>query len=168
MFICRLLMYTQMGWSPAETIASSTSGCAHSLPAPRFAVIPVIRRAARWCNTVRTLSIYLVTPKLLLPYSNTNCATALYISPWARTVAPILSRTLAIISHRLQALRRFSYTAAQSLLLYVIIRPKYGNASNSSKFSALICNDTLLALKQCFGVLRLRRLSSPCLHFSDV
>ena len=46
MVVCRLLMYTPMGWSPVDSITSSIAGYSHSLPTPRFAVIPVIRRAA--------------------------------------------------------------------------------------------------------------------------
>ena len=42
----RFFMYNTMGWIPAESIDSSTTGYSHSPPAPRFAVIPMIRRTA--------------------------------------------------------------------------------------------------------------------------
>ena len=60
-FACRLLMYTTMGWIPAASIASTNKGYSHYLPAPRFTVILVIRRAARWWNPSRTLRISPVT-----------------------------------------------------------------------------------------------------------
>ena len=84
---------------------------------PTFSVIPVIRCAARQCNAVRTLIFYPFTNQLSLPYSITNYTNALYIAPQARTVAPVLSRTLAVMPHLCRALRRFRYTAAQLLLL---------------------------------------------------
>ena len=62
--------------------------------------------------------------------------------------------------------RRFWYTPNQSLLLYMIVWPRYGNVYNGGRASALIWNDTLLSLKHYCRVLRLSRLSSPCLHFS--
>ena len=156
-----------MGWIPAASIVSFTAGYSHSQPVPCFSVIPVIRHAARWWNSVSTLSIYLVTTQLSLTYNSTDWYTALYISPWARTVAPVLSSTLAIMPHCLWALCRFSYTAAQSLLLQVVFCPRYGNASDSVRVSTLILNETLLALMHCCRVLLLRHLSSPCLHFSN-
>ena len=57
-----------------------------------------------------------VTTHLSLTYKSTHCDIALYISPGARTAAPVLSSTLANIPHRLQYFYRFWYTAAQSLL----------------------------------------------------
>ena len=168
MVVCLLFPYTLIGWSPVESIVSSTAGYAHSPLAPRFAVIPMIHCTARWWYTIRNLSISPVTTELSLPYSNTNFSPALYISPRDRTVAPIISRTLDIIPHRLQNLRRFRYTDAQYLLLYATVRPKYGNASNGGKVSELIWNNILRAPKQCCRVSRLRCLYSPCLHFSDV
>ena len=87
MIVCSLFMYTLMGWSPAESITYYTAGYSHSTPTPRFAVIPVIHCADLWCNAVRTLSISAVTTQLSFPKSNTDCATALYISPQARTGA---------------------------------------------------------------------------------
>ena len=77
MDVCRLLMYTMMGCILAASIASSNIGYSHSMPDTRFAVIPVIRRAARWRNSVKTLIIYPVNTQLLLPYSSTNCSTTL-------------------------------------------------------------------------------------------
>ena len=77
----------------------------------------------------------------------TNWATNLYITPWDRTVSPIFSRTLAIIPHRLRDFRTFWYTAAQLLLLYTILLPRYEKASNSGRASALIWNKNLLTSK---------------------
>ena len=107
MVVCRLLMFTTMGWIPAESIGFSTAGYSQSPTAPRFAVIPVIRRFDLWLNAVRTLRISLVTTQLSIPESNTNCTITFYIDPWARTIAPVLYKTLAIIPHHLQTLRRF-------------------------------------------------------------
>ena len=117
MVVFCLIMYTLMGWIPADSVASSTYGSSHSLPALHFAVIPVIRCTERWWNDVSTLSISQATTQLLLLYNSTDCAMALYITPRACIVAPILSSTLDIMPHRLQALRRFRYTNVQSLLL---------------------------------------------------
>ena len=94
-------MYTPMGLSPSASIASTNKGYYHSPPTPRFAVSPVICRSAWWWNPPRSLRIYPVTTQISLPYKSNDCATDLYISPWARTVAPILSSTLATIPHRL-------------------------------------------------------------------
>ena len=102
-----ILMYTPMGWRPTAFIASTTKGYYHSLPARRFSVSPVIRRAAHWWNPSSTLSISPITTQILLPYKSTNYATTLYIDTRARTVAPALSSTLATIPHRLQSVRRF-------------------------------------------------------------
>ena len=161
-------MYTPMGWIPAESIASSTTGYSHSQHAPRFAVMPVIPRAALWWNAVRTLIVSLVTTQLSLTYSNTDCTITLYISPLARTVAPALYRTLAITPHRLRDFYRLRQTYVKSMLLYVIVCPNYGNVSNSGKLSALIWNKTLLASKHRCRVSRLRHIYSPCLHLSDM
>ena len=155
------IRYGFLGWIPKASIASSTAGYSHSPPALHFAVIPMIRLAARLRNAVRTLSISLVTTYLLLPYNSTNCAIDLYISTWAYTVSLVLSSTLAIMPHRFQALCRLGYTAAQLMLLNAIVCPRYINAYDSGGFLALIWNETLLALKQRFRVLRLRCLSSP-------
>ena len=106
MVVCRLLMFTTMGWIPAESIDFSTAGYSQYPPAPRFAVIPVIRQVDLWLNAVRTLRISLVTTQLSIPESNTNCTTTFYIDPWARTIAPVLYKNLTIIPHRLQTLRR--------------------------------------------------------------
>ena len=99
MVACRLLMYSPMGCIPADSIASTTGGYFHSLPAPSFSVSPVIRRAAQWWNPSRNLIISPVTAQLSLPYKSTNCATALYIFPRAHTVDPVFSITLDIILH---------------------------------------------------------------------
>ena len=147
MVVCRLFMCTIMGWIPAESIASSTVGYPHSLPAPCFAVITMIHGAACWQNSVRTLRISSVTTQLLLPQSNTDSTNALYISPWDRTVTLVFSRTLPITPHHLQDLRKLRYTAAQLLLLYAIVRTKYGNSSVGAQVLTLIWNNTLLALK---------------------
>ena len=58
-----------------------------------------------WCNAIRSLSISPVTNQISLPYNSTNCATAMYIAPWSRTVAPVLSSTIAIMPHHRR--RRF-------------------------------------------------------------
>ena len=97
----RLPMYTPMGWSPTASIDFTTKGYYHYPPASRFDVSPLIHHVARWWNPSRTLSISPVTTKLSLPYKSTNCATNLYISPEARTVAPIIYCTLATIPHHL-------------------------------------------------------------------
>ena len=122
MAACRILMYNLMGWSPVFSIAFNTKGYSHSSPVPLFSVIPVICRAARWWNPSRTLSISPFTTQLLLTYKITYSATALYISPWSCTVAPILSITLATIPHSLRSFRRFWYTSAQLLLFWAIVR----------------------------------------------
>ena len=106
-----------MGCGPAASIASSTAGNYHSLPAPHFSVIPVIRRAARWWNAVKTLNISTVAIHLLLTYSSTDCATNFYIYTRDRTISPALSITLAIMPHHRRALHRLRYTEYQLLLL---------------------------------------------------
>ena len=107
MVACCLQMYTPMGWIPSASIVSTIEGYSHSPPALRFSIILVIYCAARWQNPYRTLSISPVTTQLSLPYKITDCATAFYIAPGARTVATVLSSTLATIPHRLQDLLRF-------------------------------------------------------------
>ena len=92
-------MYTPMEWIPAASIASTTEGYSHYMPGPCFPVIPMIRRAARWRNPSRTLRISPVTTQISLTYNSTNCVTALYIIPRARTVATIFASTLTIIPH---------------------------------------------------------------------
>ena len=69
-------------------------GYSHSPLVLRFAVIPVILCAAWWRNPARILSISLVTTQLSLSYNVTNCTTALYIAPRARTVGTVLSISL--------------------------------------------------------------------------
>ena len=59
MVLCRLFMYTPMGWSPAASIASTTDGYSHSPPALLFSSIPVIRRAAQWWNPSSTMIVSL-------------------------------------------------------------------------------------------------------------
>ena len=61
MVSCRLLVYTPMGWSPAVSISSTADGYYHSPTSPRFAVIPIVRRSAQWCNPTSTLIISPVT-----------------------------------------------------------------------------------------------------------
>ena len=100
---CRLLIYT----SPAAYIASTTKGNYHSIPAPHFAVIPVICRAAQWWNPSRTLRIYPITTQILLPYRRTKYAIDLYIAHRACNVAPVLYSTLSSIPHRLRYFSRF-------------------------------------------------------------
>ena len=73
---------------------------------------------------LRTFSISYITTQLSLQYKSTNYATALYIIPRARTVAPVFARILAITPHQLCAFFRFYYTAFQSPLLWTIIRPR--------------------------------------------
>ena len=97
-----LLMYTPMVWIPAASIDSTTKGYSHSPPAPRFAIILVIHRAARWWISSRTLSISPTNTQISLPHKSTDCATALYINPQDRTVAPVLSSTLVTITHNFQ------------------------------------------------------------------
>ena len=105
----RLLMYTPMGWITVDSIASTTERYSHYPPALRFAVIPMICCAARWCNPSWNLSIYPVTTHISLQYKSIDCTTDLYIAPWSRTVSPVLFSTLATIPHRLQDFRRFCY-----------------------------------------------------------
>ena len=107
MIACPFLMHNPMGWSPAYFIPSTTEGYSHSPPVPCFAVIPVIRHAARWWNPSRTLIISLVTNHISLPYKSTDCNTALYIAPQACTVSPVLYSTLANIPYRLQDFCKF-------------------------------------------------------------
>ena len=109
-------MYKPMGWSPADSIASSNNEYSHSLPAPHFVVLPVIRHAARWWNAIRTLSISPVTNQLSLSYNVTDCAATFYIAQQARNVDPVMSITLAIVPHCLRALQKFMYAASHSLL----------------------------------------------------
>ena len=70
MFACCLLMYTPIGCIPAASTAYTTKGYSHSLPAPHFAVSPVIRRANWWRSTYMTLIIYPINTQFLLTY---NC-----------------------------------------------------------------------------------------------
>ena len=107
MFACLLLMYIPMGWIPVTSISSTHDGYSQSPPAPRFSVIPVIRRAARWWNPSRTLSTFPVATQLSVTYKITDCSNDLYISPRACTVAPVLSNTLTTIPHHFQSFRRF-------------------------------------------------------------
>ena len=74
---------------------------------PTFSVIPVIHSAAQWWNPIRILIISPVTTHLSLPYNSTNCKTSFYIALQALTVAPVLSRNLTIMPHRLRNFRRF-------------------------------------------------------------
>ena len=90
-----------MGLIPVDSISSTTEGYYQSMPAPSFTFTPVICCSSRWWKPYRTLSISPVTAQISLSYKSTDCATALYIAPQARTVAPILSSTLANIPHRL-------------------------------------------------------------------
>ena len=108
-------MYTLMGCILADYSASTTDGYSHSLPDPCFAVNPLIRLAARWWNPPRTLIISPATTHLFMPYKSTYCANVLYIYPRVRTIAPVLSITLATIPPLLRAFLRFWYTAAHSL-----------------------------------------------------
>ena len=87
----------------------------------------------------------MVITQLFLTYNSTECATSLYIDPLYHTLSIVLSVTLAIMPHRIRALRRFMYTAAQMLLFHAIIRSRYGNASDGGRASELIWNETLLA-----------------------
>ena len=107
MVACRLLIYTPMGWIPAVSIASTTKGKSHSPPALRSSVISVIRCSTWWWNSSRTMIISLVTTHIYLPYKSTDCATALYIAPQARTVSTVLSVTLYNIPYSLRAFCRF-------------------------------------------------------------
>ena len=93
MVACRLLMYSIMGCSPADSSAATTRVYYHSPPAPRVSVIPVIRLAARWWNPSSNFSIDPVTTQLSLTYSSTAWSTALYIIPRDRNVAPVFSNT---------------------------------------------------------------------------
>ena len=67
----------------------------------------MIRCAAQWWNSSRTLIISPVTTQILLPYNRTDCATALYIYTWDRTFAPVVSSIFATITHRLRDFYRF-------------------------------------------------------------
>ena len=67
MVLCRLFMYNLMRWIRTDSIDSSTARYSNSQTYPHFAVIPVIRRATRWWNSIRTLSISLFTTRLFLP-----------------------------------------------------------------------------------------------------
>ena len=96
---CCLLMYMPLRWISVVSIASTTEGYSHSLPDPRFAVIPLICHAAQWWNPSRTLTISPFTTHIFLPYNITDSGTALYIIPRVRTVAPVISITLATIPH---------------------------------------------------------------------
>ena len=88
---CHLLIYSIMGISIASSSATTTGGYDHSLLAPHVTVTPAIRLAAQWRNPYRAFSIDPLTTQLSLPYSSTNLATALYIIPQDRTVAPIFT-----------------------------------------------------------------------------
>ena len=114
---CRLLIYFPMGRIPVDYISSTTGGYSRSPPDPCLSVSPVICRVAWWWNPSRTLSISPATSQLSLPYNITDYATAFFISPWDRTVAPIFSWTISTIPHLLVYIRRFWYTANQFLLL---------------------------------------------------
>ena len=72
-------------------------GYSHSPPAPRFAVILVIRRSVWWWNPSRTLIISPITTQISIPYNITDCATAFYIASRACTVAPVFSSNLTTI-----------------------------------------------------------------------
>ena len=101
MDVCHLLVYTPMRWRPAASIDSTTTGYSYSTPVPRLAVSPMILCATQWWNPSRILRIPPVTTHLLLPYKSNACATTLYIAPQARTVATVISSTLANILHHL-------------------------------------------------------------------
>ena len=87
-----------MGWILTASIYSSTDGYSQSSYAPCFSVIPMIYCVNRCWDAVRTLSILPVTTHISLSYNSTKCTTALYIYPWACTVAPVLSIPLAIVT----------------------------------------------------------------------
>ena len=72
-----ILMYTPIGWNNEAYITSTAEGYSHSPPAPRFAVIPVIRCAVRWWNLSRTLSISPINTQILIPYKSTDCSATL-------------------------------------------------------------------------------------------
>ena len=101
MVVYHILMYIPIGWSPMSSIAPITKEYYHSPHAPRFSVIPVIRRAYRWWNPSRTLIISSVTTRLSLPYNMTDCNNALYIYTQARTIYPVFFSTLTTITHHL-------------------------------------------------------------------
>ena len=153
-----------MGWSPVASNDVITESYSHSLPAPCIAITPVIRLSDRWCNPSKTFRIYPVTTQILMTYRSTDCVTALYIIPRARTVSPVFVSTLTIIPHRLCAFLGFWYTDGQSLLLYAIVRPRYGKASGGGRASTFIWNENLIALMQSCRVLRRCRHSYPWLQ----
>ena len=109
--------------------SSIIRGHYHSPPVIRCTVIPIIILATRWWKPSITLIIYPITTQLSLLYSNTDCTTDLYSMPHARTIAPVFDTTFPTIAHRPCASWRFWYRAAQSLLLYVTLRPRYRNSA---------------------------------------
>ena len=139
MVVCCLFMYNPLG-----CILYS-----HPPPALRFAVIPVICCAALWWNSIRALSISPVTTQILLPFSNTDWSTALYISPWSRTVSPVGNNVYSVVWNQLSfsALRitlskinyfpilYFFFLPGQITSLSIVIRNLAPFSSCSSLFS---------------------------------
>ena len=60
----------------------------------------------------------------ILPYSSTIYVTALYSFPRSITVAPVFISTFNITPQCCRAFCRLWYIAAQSLLWYVMVRPR--------------------------------------------
>ena len=85
-------MYYCMGRNPAASSAATTGGYYHSLSATRFTPIPMIRLSAQWWNLPMTFNISPFTTQLSLPYSSTECTTALYLNyaSWLILLPPIL------------------------------------------------------------------------------
>ena len=62
--VCRLIMYSLMGWIPAASIATNAGGYSHYLTALPIIVIPIIRLAAKLWKPSSKCSIYPITTQL--------------------------------------------------------------------------------------------------------
>ena len=153
------------------TIASMTpSSGVNSQPSSLmiWAVFPVILLVNQWFNAYNNFIISSMIIQISLQYNSTICTTSLYSTPLAITITPVLSITIDTMTHRLLALPRFSYRSTQLLLLYTMVRPKYGNVANLSRGYKLTFIHIWLSLKHCCRVSFRRWWSLPRRHFLGV
>ena len=107
-----------------------------------------------WWKPSRTVNIAPVTNQISFPYSNSVWTTDFYIIICARTTAPAFVRRFFTIPLHLQDFLRFCYRAAQLLLLYATVCPRYGKADLGSIWSDLTWIMSLLYSKDCWRVSR--------------
>ena len=107
MVACLCWVYTLIGHIPEVSSASTTRGHSHSPPVVCCTVIPMILLATQLWNPSINFSISPFATKLLLPYNITDCTTALYSIPSARTFAPVFITTFPANYHRRRTFQQF-------------------------------------------------------------